>query len=132
MLEQYALTINTTPSNPKTFNPPEPGGQPGGWLNPLNLLRGLYTGDPNASDEVYVAAREGAAQSVEENIGCAQNAIDVVDVFDPTPISGTLGAVMSYAQAKDEEAAWRLKLAAMGPAGDALKLGAKAPKIKTY
>jgi hypothetical protein len=39
---------------------PKPGGYVGGWFNPLNWRRGLYTGNANAPDEYYEAAIEGA------------------------------------------------------------------------
>jgi RHS repeat-associated protein len=37
------------------------GGYSGGWGNPGNWWRGIYTGDPNASDEVYDAALDASS-----------------------------------------------------------------------
>ena len=42
----------------------ESGGYPGGWFNPGNWWRGMYTGNPNASDEVYAAGLDGAAEGL--------------------------------------------------------------------
>lgn len=45
----------------------ESGGYPGGWLNPGNLWRGLYTGDPRALDEVYNASVDAAGDYLYNN-----------------------------------------------------------------
>lgn len=43
------------------------GGHTGGGYNPFNWNRWLYTGDPNASDEIYRHALEGAGRSIVQN-----------------------------------------------------------------
>ena len=41
-----------------------PGGYDGGWFNPANWQRGLYTGDPNASNYVYNGSVNGLGDSL--------------------------------------------------------------------
>src|SRR5690606_32243449 len=41
-----------------------PGGYPGGWFNPGNWWRGVYTGNPNAPDLQYNAALDAAGETV--------------------------------------------------------------------
>jgi len=42
------------------------GGFSGGWWNPFNWRRGLYTGDPRATDDIYDGAIEGASDALLE------------------------------------------------------------------
>jgi hypothetical protein len=108
---------------------PAPGGYKGGWWNPLNWLRGLYTGDPNAPDEYYAAARGAAGQSLLGNAAAAQQAAQALDVVDPTPLSGLLDAGLDYAQGNDSEAGKKAAMSLAGPAGDLLKKARSGGKL---
>jgi hypothetical protein len=54
---------------------PQPGGYAGGWKNPLNWARGLYTGDPNAPDEYYDTLLEPAGAEYNERKGAAHGVL---------------------------------------------------------
>ena len=103
-----------------------------GWWNPL---RWLYTGDGYASDDVYEAALQGAADSLAENIPSAQKALDAVSYFDKVGLASATNAFLDYGRGDDEAARARLRDTLLGKLLDKLRkasgigrnLGAKAP-----
>ena len=66
-----------------------PGGYSGGWWNPGNWLRGLYTGDANAPDVIYDAASEAAGGSYVQNAKAVHQALEFTT--PPTPAGTVLG-----------------------------------------
>jgi RHS repeat-associated protein len=65
---------------PPKWSPPQPGGYAGGWWNPGNWMRGLYTGDPNESDDVYNGALQENADNwiASGELGDAHSALNVL------------------------------------------------------
>ena len=78
----------------------------GDWWDPRSYyndgwLRDLYTGNPNASDELYDASLDAAADSVAKSSPVAQQELAVTSFFDPTGLSlGTL-AFLGYFNPSD-------------------------------
>jgi RHS repeat-associated protein len=94
-----------------------------------SLYRWIFAGDGNASDEVYAAATQAAGESLLGNSETAKTALNVISVVDPTPISDTLGAGISYVQGNDQQAAQELALAALPGSASVAAKGLK--KLKT-
>ena len=92
---------------------PPPGGYWGGWFNPGNWHRAIYTGDPNAPDQYYDgalgldggAAGGGAGTSYNENKGWAHTAFELAG---QVRVIGALGhgvnAVLYSLEGEDAEA----------------------------
>src|SRR6202022_2320868 len=73
------------------WTPPQPGGYPGGWWNPINWQRGLLSGDPNLPDEIYNAALQEVADDWIHS-GKLGDAHRALQVLGPLGI-GTSGAL---------------------------------------
>ena len=112
------------------------GNSPTNGLDPLglwDLARWFWTSDRNASDEAYSAAMGAAGESVLGNSDRAKTAFDTISYVDPTPISDTLSAGMSYAQGNDTQARQELAMAAIpGAAGQAGKHLGKLRALGKY
>lgn len=130
-LYRYVGNAATITIDPSGMAPPARGGYAGGWWNPANWHRGLYTGDPNAPDEYYDAAKGSSGENFLANSDNAKTALNVISVVDPTPISDTLGAGISYAQGKDQEAVQELAMAAVPGALDKLGKTKAVQKLLT-
>ncbi|MGC1273495.1 MAG: RHS repeat-associated core domain-containing protein [Planctomycetaceae bacterium] len=79
---------------------------PGGGWNPGNWMRGLYTGDASAPDDVYNAALDAAGQSYAGNSGNAHSVLRTLDHWEPTGATGLTEAVLTGIEG-DELAAAR-------------------------
>ena len=97
-------------------NTRKPGGYRGGWWNPFNWHRGLYTGDPNSPDDEYDAAKKAAGEDLKENVPRAQEQFQALQTIDPTPLSSLMDAGCDYTMGRDEEAKDKLKNAALNAA----------------
>ena len=83
-----------------TFSSPENYTDPLG-LGPWNLL---WTGNWNASPELWDAAMGGAAESTLHNAAKIETIADYASTVDPTATSGVIKSGMQFIQARDREA----------------------------
>jgi RHS repeat-associated protein len=73
---------------PPGWSAPQPGGYAGGWWNPGNWARGLYTGDPNCPDVIYDDA-------LQENANHWIDTGELADVHDDLELLGPPGVFIS-------------------------------------
>ena len=69
---------------------------PGGWWNPGNWVRGVYTGDARADDSVYDAAKEAAGGVYTQNAGNFHTQMEIADHWDPTGLVDQTDQVVRY------------------------------------
>ncbi|MEA1952118.1 MAG: RHS repeat-associated core domain-containing protein, partial [Planctomycetota bacterium] len=100
----------------------ESGGYRGGWWNPANWLRGIYTGDPNAPDSIYEGATGAGGKSYSSNP--AREGLRHGANVDPTGLADAVDSVLSGL----EEGENPLKIA--GNAGLSLLPGPNPNKAK--
>ena len=123
--ETAAVTV--IPAGNLATRLPQPGGYGGGWWNPMNWQRGVYTGDPNVPDEYYNAAMEPAGQVYNERKGAAHGVLSAASgVPGVGMLPGGVNAVLYEAEGEHGKAAmaagegagrWDIRLVRQGAKG---------------